>query len=220
MTSLLSTTPHARPRTAPTSAADLAQGSAPSISIFTPPEHVTLYPPNDEASFTFVCLGVGGGPLENDCSCYMLKPAHRQWTEGSIVIEGGEPTACWIRVCMPILTPPNLLHLIVGSWLGALTRILENVGPDSAFANVDFPHDNSALRAGYLGSFAHSFLLTHAHLDHILGLVLGSASLPGKRKVFGLRPTLENLKDVFNGKIWPKLASFDDEGPIVYHLKA
>lgn len=110
---------------------------------------------------------------------------------------------------------------ITGSWLGALARILENVGPDSAFADVDFPHQDAALRAGYLGSFAHSFLISHAHLDHIAGMVLGSASLPGKRKVLGLKPTLENLSDVFNGKIWPKLASWDDDGgPAVYHLKA
>lgn len=97
---------------------------------------------------------------------------------------------------------------------------MENVGPTSAFADVNFPHDNSALRAGYLGSFAHSFLISHAHLDHILGLVLGSASLPGKRNVYGLRPTLENIKDVFNGKIWPKLATFEDDGPAVYLLKS
>ncbi|UZJ57431.1 hypothetical protein CBS101457_006751 [Exobasidium rhododendri] len=164
-------------------------------STFTPPQHARLHPPNEEPSFTFVCLGVGGGPLEGDCSCYMLKPAHREWSEGAVVVEGG-------------------------SWLGALTRIMEDVGPDSAFADVDFPHQNAALRAGYLASFAHSFIISHAHLDHILGMILGCASLPGKKNVYGLRPTLENLLEVFNGKIWPKLASFTDDGPsAVYLLK-
>lgn len=51
-------------------------------------------------------------------------------------------------------------------------------------------------------------------------MVLGSASLPGKRSVYGLKGTLDNLMDVFNGKIWPKLASYSAEGPAVYHLKA
>lgn len=81
---------HIRPRTAPTSAADLESNSAQSSSTFSPPKHVTLYPTGDQPSFTFVCLGVGGGPLENDCSCYLLKPAQREWSEGAIVVEGGE----------------------------------------------------------------------------------------------------------------------------------
>lgn len=115
----------------------------------------------------------------------------------------------------------GLTCLSTGSWLGALSHVLEDVGPDSAFHDVDFPFDNPTLRAGFIGSFAHSFLLSHAHLDHILGMVLGSASLPGKRKVYGLKETLQNLMGVFNGKIWPKLASWEEDGaPCVYHLKA
>lgn len=51
---------------------------------------VTCHPPNRPPSFVFVCLGVGGGPLENDCSCYMVKPAGRDWRQGSFVLEGGE----------------------------------------------------------------------------------------------------------------------------------
>ena len=57
---------------------------------FQSPQHATLHPDNESPSFTFVCLGVGGGPLEGDCSCYMLKPAHRAWSEGAVVVEGGE----------------------------------------------------------------------------------------------------------------------------------
>ncbi|PWN35848.1 uncharacterized protein FA14DRAFT_160837 [Meira miltonrushii] len=163
---------------------------------FNPPQHAYLVDETGEASFTFVCLGVGGGPLENDCSCYLLKPAHRQWTDGSVVLEGG-------------------------SWLGALTRILENVGPNSAFHDTQFPSEVPAIRAGFIGSFAHSFLISHAHLDHILGLVLGSASLPQKSNVYGLKGTLDNIMGVFNGKIWPRLASFDDDGgPAIYRLKS
>lgn len=82
---------HIRPRTAPTSAADLeSESSRRNSSTFSPPEHAALYSSGDQPSFTFVCLGVGGGPLENDCSCYLLKPAQREWSEGAIVVEGGE----------------------------------------------------------------------------------------------------------------------------------
>lgn len=59
-------------------------------SYFVSPPHAKLHSPNEEPSFTFVCLGVGGGPVEGDCSCYLLKPAQKKWDEGSIVVEGGE----------------------------------------------------------------------------------------------------------------------------------
>ena len=159
---------------------------------------VTLHPESQPASFSFVCLGTGGGPLEGDCSCYLLKPADQHWQDGSIVVEGG-------------------------SWLGALTDVLEQQGPDSAFYDFDFPSTTPSayLRAGLMASFSRAFLISHAHLDHILGLVLGSASLPGKRTVFGLKPTLENILDMFNGKIWPKLASWkEDEPHTMYHMRS
>lgn len=158
---------------------------------------VALHPENQPASFSFVCLGTGGGPLEGDCSCYLLKPADQEWQDGSIVVEGG-------------------------SWLGALTDVLDQHGPDSAFYDFEFPASTPSayLRAGLMASFSRAFLISHAHLDHILGLVLGSASLPGKRTVFGLKPTLENILDMFNGKIWPKLASWkEDEPHTMYHMR-
>lgn len=159
---------------------------------------VALHPEHQPASFSFVCLGTGGGPLEGDCSCYLLKPADQDWQDGSIVVEGG-------------------------SWLGALTDVLEQQGPDSAFYDFEFPSTTPSayLRAGLMASFSRAFLISHAHLDHILGLVLGSASLPGKRTVFGLKPTLENILDMFNGKIWPKLASWkEDEPHTMYHMRS
>lgn len=51
---------------------------------------ITCHPPEQEPSFSFVCLGVGGGPLESDCSCYIVKAAGRHWREGMYVLEGGE----------------------------------------------------------------------------------------------------------------------------------
>lgn len=106
-----------------------------------------------------------------------------------------------------------------GSWLGALSKVCSD-SLRRAFYDFDFSHDDPSLRAGEIGSFAKAFLISHAHLDHILGMVLGSASLPGKRAVYGLKSTLNNLMGMFDGKLWPKLASFKEDEPfIVYHLK-
>ncbi|CAO1624858.1 unnamed protein product [Sympodiomycopsis kandeliae] len=156
---------------------------------------VTCHPPDEQPSFVFVCLGVGGGPLENDCSCYMVKPAGRDWRQGSFVLEGG-------------------------SWLGALSKLCEPDTMSPAFLDFPFSHKSPSIRAGEIGSHAKAFLITHAHLDHILGMVLGSASLPGKRAVYGLKSTLDNLLGIFDGKLWPKLASLDENAPfIVYHCR-
>jgi hypothetical protein len=52
--------------------------------------HLSLVPQGKAAGFTWICLGVGGGPLEGDCSCYIVKPHEQEWEEGYAVVEGGE----------------------------------------------------------------------------------------------------------------------------------
>jgi len=57
-----------------------------------------------------------------------------------------------------------------------------------------------------------SFLITHAHLDHISGLVLAAGSLKGPRKrIYATKQTLEDLESVFSDRIWPNLASWDED---------
>lgn len=56
------------------------------------------------------------------------------------------------------------------------------------------------------------FLITHAHLDHVNGLVISAGSLAGPRKrVYALKQTLEDLESIFSDRIWPNLASWDEE---------
>lgn len=120
--------------------------------------------------------------------------------------------------CLRLTFPCFATHL--GSWLGALSKLCDPATNSPAFSDFPFTHSSPSIRAGEIGSHAKAFLITHAHLDHILGMVLGSASLPGKRAVYGLRSTLDNLLGIFDGKLWPKLASLDDNAPfIVYHCR-
>lgn len=64
-------------------------------------------------------------------------------------------------------------------------------------------------------------LISHGHLDHIFGLVLASAAQRVQRPVYGLRDTLDTILGVFNGRVWPKLASYDANDPgAFYHLRA
>lgn len=63
------------------------------------------------------------------------------------------------------------------------------------------------------------FVVTHAHLDHVNSLVLSAGSLKGCRKrVYGSRKVLEDLEIVFADRLWPNLASWDEDDPEAYKL--
>ena len=150
--------------------------------------------PAATAAFSFVCLGVGGGPFDDDCSCYVMKPADRAWHEGTVLVEGG-------------------------SFLGSLKKCLQP--PDSVFYDAEFPPNVDADgRTEIFNSWINNVFISHGHLDHIYGLVLASANNRVQRPVYGLEDTLETILTVFNGRIWPRLASYDESDPMAfYHLR-
>lgn len=54
-----------------------------------------------------------------------------------------------------------------------------------------------------------AYLISHAHLDHIAGLVLNS-QIDTPKSILGIDPTIDNLRDhVFNGIVWP---NYGNEG--------
>jgi cAMP phosphodiesterase len=56
------------------------------------------------------------------------------------------------------------------------------------------------------------FIISHAHLDHVNGLILSAGSLPGPRKrVCASLSTLKSLETIFADRIWPNLASWDTD---------
>ena len=62
---------------------------------------------------------------------------------------------------------------------------------------------------------ASCFLISHAHLDHVVGLVLSAGSLTGCRKHVWAPPSvLKILETIFSDRIWPNLASWgEDDAP-------
>ena len=156
--------------------------------------HVSRGSSHSDTAFSFVCLGVGGGPFDDNCSCYVMKPADRAWHEGTILVEGG-------------------------SFLGSLMRCLEN--PAESFYDAQFPKNlNAESRAEVFNSWISKVLVSHGHLDHIYGLVLASASIRAQRPIYGLPDTLESILSVFDGRVWPRLASYDESDPMAfYHLR-
>lgn len=58
-----------------------------------------------------------------------------------------------------------------------------------------------------LDAHVRAVLLSHAHLDHVLGLVIASPDDAAK-PVYGLPRTIDTLRDhLFNGDVWPNFGS-------------
>lgn len=74
---------------------------------------------------------------------------------------------------------------------------------------MSIPADSDLTHEGQVLQNIKAYLLTHAHLDHVAGLVINSPDDTNK-DVLGLNSTIDFLRDhLFNWKIWP---NFGDEG--------
>jgi len=110
--------------------------------------------------------------------------------------------------------------LEAGSGQGTLAQLLHK--DPHIFHSVKSKAEavNKVHSASDIYSFVRCFLLTHAHLDHINSLVVSAGSLRGSRKrVYGLKQTLQDLELIFSDRIWPNLASWkeeDDEVKLLY----
>lgn len=59
-----------------------------------------------------------------------------------------------------------------------------------------------------------SYLITHAHLDHVNGLVLTAGSLGGPtRRMFATREVLKDVQWIFSDRLWPNLATWNSRDP-------
>ncbi|GBQ89224.1 cyclic-AMP phosphodiesterase [Gluconacetobacter johannae DSM 13595] len=91
-----------------------------------------------------------------------------------------------------------------------------------ALDDIAVPPGSGLTRAGYvLTHTIRAYLISHAHLDHVAGLVVASPDDSAK-PVYALPATLRDLSEhLFNWRIWP---NFGDRGPSPalgkYHYRA
>lgn len=79
------------------------------------------------------------------------------------------------------------------------------------FYQVFVPEDSGASKPGYIfRELMRGYLISHAHLDHVAGLVIASpAATP--TNIYGSSATIEALREnLFNWEVWP---NFANEGP-------
>ncbi|KAF8078162.1 cyclic-AMP phosphodiesterase [Lyophyllum atratum] len=117
-------------------------------------------------------------------SSYLLKPYEAAWEDGILALEAG-------------------------SAQGALTELLRR---NPLLFNSRDDSISRTYTASEIYSFLRCFLVTHAHLDHISGLVISAGSFKGPRKrIYATKETLNDLENVFSDRIWPNLASWNEE---------
>ncbi|KAI9509956.1 cAMP phosphodiesterases class-II-domain-containing protein [Russula earlei] len=93
----------------------------------------------------------------------------------------------------------GIIALEAGSGIGTLHQLMSR---DPALFDKLSAHE--------VYSLIRCFIISHAHLDHVNGLVLSAGSLQGPRKrVCAPLHTLKTLETVFADRIWPNLASWD-----------
>ncbi|KAJ6547146.1 cyclic-AMP phosphodiesterase [Mycena capillaripes] len=136
--------------------------------------------------FDLVVVGEGGGPDETNLSAYLFKPAAAAWEDGIVALEAG-------------------------SGQGTVQKLLQR---DPNLFNT--PNQPSARTKPYsaaeIYSLVRCFLISHAHLDHVNSLVISAGSLGGPRKrLYAAKQTLADLESVFSDRIWPNLASWNEE---------
>jgi 3',5'-cyclic-nucleotide phosphodiesterase len=94
------------------------------------------------------------------------------------------------------------LALDAGSVLPGIARALDKGGfADAGPAGADSAqgHVLHALIAGYF--------ISHAHLDHVEGLLIAATDDTGHKPIYGLASTLDSLsRDYFNWTAWPNFA--------------
>jgi len=138
-------------------------------------------------SFCLFVVGSGGGPLETNLSSYLCKTYDTTWDGDIFALEAG-------------------------SGIGTLAQLFREdteLLPYFGFESSMHP----TLAASRVFSAMHTYLISHAHFDHISSLVLSAGSFPdaGKRKkIAAMSSVLEDIETVFSGRLWPKLASWQE----------
>ena len=74
-------------------------------------------------------------------------------------------------------------------------------------------------RLNLTGIARRAYLITHAHMDHINSMVICAGSIPGgPRRVFAVHDTLLDIQDVFSGRLWPNLGTWDEGAQDMFYI--
>ncbi|KAJ3068145.1 hypothetical protein HK102_007244, partial [Quaeritorhiza haematococci] len=139
---------------------------------------------HDPPTFTLISLGSGGGPFESDLSGYLLKPHSQPPSTPYIAFEAGT-----------LLT-------------GIIRAIQSNTFPHLSSITT-LAHAENLTTEGYiLRKMVIAYMISHGHLDHVVGLAIASQIDVKGKKILGIPSTIDTIKThIFNNKVWPNMGN-------------
>ncbi|PQE18645.1 Cyclic-AMP phosphodiesterase class-II protein [Rutstroemia sp. NJR-2017a BVV2] len=153
---------------------------------------------SSEPGLQVIVLGSRGGPFEDNCTAMLVRSVALNWDNESVLA---------VDTGVHISAINTLLKESVTSDIRPTTV---DHGP---FAGLKIKHKNIEANTGdFLLDTLGAVLITHPHIDHIAGGIVGTALGSRKPRCFaGLTSTIEALKaHIFNDIIWPNLSDEDD----------
>ncbi len=109
-----------------------------------------------------------------------------------------------------MLWPAGLPEEAVFLDAGTLTAGIRKADEMGNLWEFRVPPDSNLTREGWILRNAKAYFISHAHLDHIAGMVINSP-VDSSKQLFGIEPTIKDLQEhVFNWRVWP---NFGDAGP-------
>jgi len=84
-----------------------------------------------------------------------------------------------------------------------------------SFSAIEVPKDSVLSIEGWiLRKYIKAYLISHAHLDHVSGLIINSAA-DSKKSILGIPKTIDYIREhLFNWEVWPNFGS-EGQG---YHI--
>lgn len=142
------------------------------------------------------------GPKKSDDSKFMVIPLG---TKGG-TIEGNLSS---------YLVAPSGDSRFLALDAGTLYAGLKQAEQNGSLTGIDLSADTSSTpEVIVMRDRIKAYAISHAHLDHVAGLVINSPNDTAK-PVMGLTSTIDNIRDhLFNWKVWP---NFGNEG-VGFHL--
>ncbi|GAA5833377.1 hypothetical protein JCM11251_003477 [Rhodosporidiobolus azoricus] len=211
--------PAARPRT-PLNGTRLSEAELRRQRVEEQCGHLRLCSDSQTPAFELLVLGCGGGPIETNLSSFLVKPYSGKWTDGCTGIEGGSTIGALSSLIERNPYAFEGFGLEIGVDANELEAAADLTQGEQTLIGVG--REGGGKAAAKVWDLISCFAITHAHLDHIAGLIISSAACrPPPKPVYGIKRTIENIEKLMDGGVWPMLGGWDDSVTIgrAYHYK-